>query len=100
MHETAQQYTSRFRISSRGLLLPGRKMGGQLDVQSFAEIGGHGEGAIVADEHEDVVRAVEQRGAMAAVGKVALHALPQPGINIIIEIVRDLMPDLVTAYFH
>jgi hypothetical protein len=75
-------------------------MGSQLYVEALAEVGRKSKGAIVTDKDEDIVRAVEQRGAVAAVGKVALHALPQPGINVVIEIVRDLMPDLVTAYFH
>ena len=76
------------------------KMCGELGVEAPAEVGGEGESAVVADEDEDVVGAVEQRGAVAAVGEVLLHPLTQPGINIVIEVVRDLAPDLVTAHFH
>jgi len=81
-------------LSERG------QMGGELGVEALAEIGGEGKGAVVADEDEDVVGAVEQRGAVAAVGEVLLHPRAQPGINVVIEIVRDLAPDLVTAHFH
>src|SRR5512147_35682 len=81
-------------------LAAGGEVGGELDVQALAEIGGHGEGAIVTDEDQDVVGAVHQRGAMAAIGEVPLHALAQRGVNVVIEVLSDVTPDLVPAHFH
>src|SRR5581483_864328 len=81
-------------------LATGSQVSREFAIEPLAEIERKRESTIVPDEDQNVVSAVNEGCAMATACEVSFHALAELGIDIVVEIIRDLSPDLVTAYLH
>lgn len=63
-------------------------------LQAFAKSLWQIKGLAVCDQANHVASAVDDGRAMGAVPEVGRHALPQNGIEIALDVIRDLSPDM------
>ena len=61
---------------------------------------GSADQTIVAIQLDQVARALKHRGAAFALPEVLLHRHPQPGIDVILQIIGDLRPNSLTGDYH
>jgi hypothetical protein len=69
-------------------------------VEPLAESFGHLVFDTIPDQLYDISGPIENGRAMGTHPKVRLHASPQLGRDIIVDIVGDLLPDLQAAYLY
>ena len=69
-------------------------------VQAFGVANGEFEGAIVAGEDEDVAGGIEDGGADPAVPEVQLEFAEKQRVELVIEILGDMFPNIFASDTH
>jgi hypothetical protein len=69
-------------------------------VEAFAVADGEFEGAIVGGEDEDVASGIEDGGTNFTVLEVQFDFAEEQRIELVIEIFRDVFPDLFASETH
>jgi hypothetical protein len=69
-------------------------------VEAFAVADGEFEGAIVGGEDEDVASGIEDGGTDLAVLEVQFDFAEEHRVELVIEIFRDVFPDLFASETH
>lgn len=81
-------------------LLPFRQFLFKTSVEPIAESGGKLEHAIVRDQDHDVTRGVQYGRANLAGLKVVIDLSAQLGVNLAVNVVRDMLPNVFAVDPH
>src|SRR5215467_10544266 len=69
-------------------------------IQTLVKTIGRSENPFIPVNRDKIAHSVEQRGAIATLGKVSVKRRPLHRIQFVVDIVRNIPPDVLAVYSH